>query len=261
MVNRNKNTSKRGLIKWLLGAGAGLGLAATMSNEGHTPVNYSPQEAQVIAHRRHSLKDIEQALEAGADMVEFDLRRTKDGEFVAYHDPKIGGRSINGTDYSELSGVSKVEDLLEHYGDRIKWDTHLKEQGYEADAVDFLDSYLERDSYIITSENLESLKKIRGQNPDLQLGLILLKGKLGYKVPLRKLKARYAPFRLLKDVVENEIDFIVPDRKFVSRGLLEESGKQGVQVIPWVVDNPQEFQGWLNENSVYGIITSKPGQN
>ena len=34
-----------------------------------------------------------EALEAGADYVEFDIRRTADGELAVYHDMHVGGHS------------------------------------------------------------------------------------------------------------------------------------------------------------------------
>jgi glycerophosphoryl diester phosphodiesterase len=55
----------------------------------------------IIAHRgdhsvepENSLAAFEAAVNAGADMIEFDVRRLGDGTLVVHHDPETGGRPL-----------------------------------------------------------------------------------------------------------------------------------------------------------------------
>jgi glycerophosphoryl diester phosphodiesterase len=67
----------------------------------------------VVAHRgvwekvpENSLASIAAAAEAGADMVEMDIRRTRDGHYVLLHDPTLD-RTTNG--YGEVSKAELKE--------------------------------------------------------------------------------------------------------------------------------------------------------
>jgi len=260
MVRNKRITRRQALV-------TSMGLAAILASEGigNHPTPETPkitkQKTHTIAHRKHSDLEIEQAIKSGADTIELDIRQTQDNVYVAYHDSELNGKPISELKYDELQGVSRVKDLLKQYADKTKWDIHLKEQGYERELLDFLDSHLEKGRYILTSEHLESLKKIREIDSEIKLGLILLKGKFYSKVPLRTIQSRVAPTSLLTDVKENQLDFIVPDYRFVSRQVLNEAEKQGIQVIPWTVNDKDKIQRFSREPSVYGIVTDNPKLN
>ena len=74
----------------------------------------------IIAHRgRHdvarenTLEAFALAREAGADGVELDVRRTRDGVLVVHHDPLVEGRSIATSDRATLaSHVCELADAL-----------------------------------------------------------------------------------------------------------------------------------------------------
>src|SRR4029077_18019646 len=56
----------------------------------------------VIAHRgawgadvpENSLAAFEQAIDLGADMIEFDVRRTRDRELIVFHDAEVAGAPV-----------------------------------------------------------------------------------------------------------------------------------------------------------------------
>jgi len=261
-MENGRKLTRREALATLAGA-LGAGLSAKLLYESST-LNYTPiqKKPKIIAHKRNTPEGIEQAIQKESDIAEFDLRRTRDGVYVAYHDPEFNKTPISELTYNQLKGVPKLEDLLQKYGNQCKWMIHLKEQGDEQGLVEFLDSHLQssqsqENPYIITSEHLESLKKIKKTNPNTPLGLILLKGKFHYKVPLGKFQAKFAPYQLIKDAVENNFDFIVPDQRYLSTKLLQEAEKYGIQVYPWTVNSPEEIEK-LREMGVRGIITDYP---
>jgi glycerophosphoryl diester phosphodiesterase len=79
---------------------------------------------QIVAHRgasreapENTLAAFAKAIEIGADMIEFDLRRAPDGRLVISHDPVRGA----GLD------LPTFEDTLRLTRGRIKLDVELKE--------------------------------------------------------------------------------------------------------------------------------------
>ncbi|MFL2941760.1 MAG: glycerophosphodiester phosphodiesterase, partial [Candidatus Poseidoniales archaeon] len=63
---------------------------------------------KVISHRGrtsqknqdNTIHSVQDAINLGIDMVEFDVRRTKDLEIICYHDEHIDGELISDLNYS-----------------------------------------------------------------------------------------------------------------------------------------------------------------
>lgn len=81
------------------------------------------------------------AIELGVDFVEFDVRRTRDGATVVFHDERTAsGRVISGLTYHELAEelgqeAMTLDDLLDVAAGRVGLHLDLKETGYEAEIV------------------------------------------------------------------------------------------------------------------------------
>ena len=118
----------------------------------------------VVAHRgasaiapENSLEAFEKAIELGADMVEFDVRRSADGVLVISHDPL------------PPPDVPTLAQVIELCAGRIAVDVELKEPGLEeevlrvvADAEVVVTSFLE--------EVVATTKRLR---PNVRAGLLL----------------------------------------------------------------------------------------
>lgn len=78
----------------------------------------------IIAHRGYSAafpdntpQSFEKAIEAGADIIEMDVRLSADGILVCCHDPHVGGIDIATSTALALEqrGISKIETLVERF--------------------------------------------------------------------------------------------------------------------------------------------------
>ena len=114
----------------------------------------SPIGAPLIgAHRgvagsggENTLAAFSEAIQQGADFIETDIRKTKDGILVLHHDEQIGFAYIAETSFSDLQNIAsvrkrplaKLEELLALAKDRIMLDLELKESGYEGEIVALL---------------------------------------------------------------------------------------------------------------------------
>src|SRR3954449_9313110 len=92
----------------------------------------------VVAHRGgserfagNSLDAFADAVAAGVDMIEFDVRRTADGALVVAHDDTVGDRRL-----AELDGAVTLERLFELTAGRVRLDVELKERGCAQEALD-----------------------------------------------------------------------------------------------------------------------------
>ena len=122
----------------------------------------------IIAHRgasacarENTLDAFKKAIDSGADMIEFDVRRTKNNVFIAYHDEHIQGEMVKELTYEaaeELAGrhgfsIPTVEEVLENTSGEIKLLVELKEEGYEKDVLEVLLKHFKDDDLIIASFN------------------------------------------------------------------------------------------------------------
>src|ERR1700722_11488093 len=103
--------------------------------------------AMVAAHRgvaaggaENTVAAFTNAIDIGADMIEFDVRRTRDGELIAFHDAHAGGVPVGSLSRDDIAGAVGVRpplltDVLRACAGRIRLDVELKEDGYVPDVM------------------------------------------------------------------------------------------------------------------------------
>lgn len=124
---------------------------------------------KIVAHRgacaeapENTLEAFEKAIDAGADMIEFDVRRAPDGTLVISHDPVRGP----GT------GLPTLEQTLRFTQGRIQLDVELKEPGCERDSIELLLQYFSPQEFCVTSFLPDVLREIRAVDSRIRTGLI-----------------------------------------------------------------------------------------
>lgn len=143
---------------------------------------------QIIGHRgaprlahENTIASFQKALDLGVDWLETDVRKTRDGILVLFHDEEIGGKKIANLDFAEIIRLAegqnfKVPNLQEFLGfvaGKTKVQIELKEQGCEFEVVDMALKYLKPEDFTIISFNFPSLKKIRQKYAQIKTGLII----------------------------------------------------------------------------------------
>jgi len=226
------------------------------------------REKLIIAHRgvsgyakENTIESFEKALVLGADMIEFDVRRTKDSVFIAYHDEMIQGHSIKDQTYEGISQMVKnqgfdiptVEEVLKWAMGKIRLDVELKEEGYEEEIIELLSGYFEEDQFVITSFNDASLRIIKERYPDIKTGLILGRG-----IPSYHILTRFQEFFPMKRCKKAKADFLVVHLKLLRVGFLQRARRSHYPVFVWTVNDEETIWRLLHDGSVYGIITDKP---
>jgi glycerophosphoryl diester phosphodiesterase len=226
------------------------------------------REKLIIAHRgspghskENTIGSFEKAIASGADMIEFDVRRTKDNVLISFHDEMIQGQSTKDLTLGAIRQMARhqgfeiptVEEVLKWSRGKIKLDVELKEEGYEKETIELLSGYFEEDQFVITSFNDHSLRVIKEQCPEVKTGLIL-----GRDIPSYRILTQLQEFFPMKRCKKAKTDFLVAHFKLLRLGFLERARRSHLPVFVWTVNDEEMIRNLLHDSRVYAIITDKP---
>lgn len=148
----------------------------------------------IIGHRgaadlapENSLEALRAGLAAGADMLEFDIRLTKDGVAVVIHDPSLlrthrQKAFISKMTLAELKSatatqpVPTLREVLEEFYGKITLNIECKSNGSGVIAVECVKEYVKTDKdwrhILFSSFRASELKAIRALSSDAPLALL-----------------------------------------------------------------------------------------
>jgi len=208
----------------------------------------------IIAHRgasahekENTLRSFERAIEMGADMIEFDVRKTADRVLIAHHDEEIQGKAIRELTYQDLERlagrkgyhVPTFEEVLVLTRGKIKLNAELKEEGYEEDVVSLMRTFLDDSDFVLTSFHEASLGSIKNLFPALQTGLVLGRN-------------------IHREIGRVEADFWVPNWRVLDDAFYRMADQHAKPLIVWTVNDRRKLKRYFSDPRVYGVITDKP---
>ncbi|MFC1599434.1 glycerophosphodiester phosphodiesterase [Patescibacteria group bacterium] len=215
----------------------------------------------IIAHRggkefapENSLEAIQKAIEIGVPMFEFDLRKTKDGKLVAFHDPNLKGNEVQKLTYEELSKQAEHEipllkDVLELARGRIQVDLEIKEHGYVEEAVNMVKKYLKHDEIFYTSFKKTVLREIKCLDPKLKTGFIV-----GSRNRLQQFSDLFSLFK----VKYLKADALVMNHKYLKTKIHYLAYLLKIPVWIWTVNDENLIKKYIKDKRISAIITDKP---
>lgn len=222
----------------------------------------------ITAHRgasygapENTRASIELAIAEQADYVEIDVRMTADKVPVLMHDRALFRTTgvVNDIDkvtYEEVSyydagagyakefvgeQVPSLQEVLEEYGGKIKFNIELKEEENRELAesvVTLIERYGLVDRCVVTSAFYEQLEYVKKENKSIRTGYIL-------------------------SLVYGEIfhcdaaDFFSIKWNYITEQLVKGAHKSGKEVHAWTVNRKHEIKQ-MQELNVDNIITDKP---
>jgi len=191
---------------------------------------------RIVAHRgasaeapENTLAAFARAIELGADMIEFDVRRAPDGSLVISHDPIR----------EPTRDLPTLEETLQFTQGRIQLDVELKEPNCERDAIQLLLRYFPLADFCITSFLATSLRQTRAINPGIRTGFIF---------------ATWGP-EVRATCLSADIDILVPQYRLVA-----EAEQIGKPLFVWTVDDPALTRTLFQRPLVEAIVTNNPRQ-
>ena len=212
-----------------------------------------------------SLEAIAGALEVGVDLVEFDVRISRDGVFLTAHDAEVqtpdGRVRIEDLTASEVLsgglGAATVTDVLKLLRGRAKAHVDLKDTGHEVEIADLCEKLLGPDGFILTTLEDSSVKRIRDERPHLQIALSLGRDAAGLST-LRTLRLRLSELFPGRRVKACNPTMLAINHKLARRGVLRWAYRKGIPVLVWTLNSPELMRWAWCERRIWGFVTDNP---
>jgi glycerophosphoryl diester phosphodiesterase len=211
----------------------------------------------------NTLASFDAALEAGVDMVEFDVlpeHRDGSGRLVLAHD----------YDVVERGGAITLEEGLAHFAQDawagVELDVDMKLAGYERRVVAALREHGLAGRALVSTMEEDSLAIVRLAGPEIRLGWSVPKIRRNplnrrlTRLPAMAL-AQYArrilPGRAAAAIRDGRVDALMCHWALVSARLVAAIDKAGGELYVWTVDDAERIAA-LERLGVTGIITNDP---
>jgi glycerophosphoryl diester phosphodiesterase len=223
----------------------------------------------ITAHRgasglapENTMASILLALKLGADFSEIDVQETADGKIIVLHDSnlsrttnqkgkiwKLSFADIQNTDAGswfspDFSGekIPTLESVVDLVIGKMKLNIELKTNGHHIKLAERVVEIIERknifDQCVVTSFDLEEVKKVKLLNPKIKTGLIFS------KIPQN-------------DIWNSEFDLFSIDKKLATKEFIQKTHEAGKEVHVWTVNKEKKMRK-LIELGVDNIITNIP---
>ena len=201
------------------------------------------------------------ALAAGADYIELDVQRTRDGRIAVLHDGdlmRMAGdpRKLGALSVAELASIDigrkydaayagehppTLEEVIELVRGRMKINVELKYNVPDPElapaVIDLLRQQAFLDQVVITSLDAAALRQVEAAEPRLQTGLIVTAA--------------------VGNVVRTEADFLSLNSARATTALLRRAHGAGKEIHVWTVNRPDVMVRMI-ERGVDNIITDDP---
>lgn len=230
------------------------------------PAKRGPAETLIIAHRgassaapENSLEAFDLAIAAGADMIEFDVRRTRDDYLIVFHDADLGGAPVGQLtrgEVGEQTGMTPpvLDEVLEFAQGRVKLNVELKEDGYVERVMTRLSDYLDPQEIVVTSfldAVLIQVKRLAEVKTGLLLGVdqpgLFLRTELGSLFPAARLRRCGA-------------DYVAAPIELADSGVIGRTALGELPALVWTVNDRETIVRCLVDERIAGIITDVPAR-
>jgi glycerophosphoryl diester phosphodiesterase len=214
----------------------------------------------VIAHRgawgpaapgapaENTLEAFEAAIALGADMIELDVRRTRDGHLVVFHDARVKTVPTSSMRYEALkikgthARPPLLDEVLAMTKGRIALNLEVKEPGYVEDTIALLRGH-DFERCVITSFLDDVVREAKTLAPERKAGLIIATG-------LRRALTTRLP--------ATNADTLGLHRRLADAAALAKAADAGVRCVVWTVNAPRALDRYLGHPAVEGVITDRP---
>jgi glycerophosphoryl diester phosphodiesterase len=213
----------------------------------------------VIGHRgvpsikvENSLEGVLEALRLGVDGVEVDVRTTKDGSLVAFHDKSLSrmlgvDKLVSEIKLDELRSLGQtkgftvptIKEVVEIVAGKALLVLDVKELRAVRGLVELLRKVREGEVVVSSFDHRIPLM-IRKEAPFVEAGIILSARPLS-----------------LSRLLHEEVSHLFLKRDYVDLELLEEARGLGVSVYVWVVNDEEEAKRFWSIGA-RGIVTDVP---
>ncbi len=130
------------------------------------------------------------AKKAGADIIELDVRKTKDNQLIVFHDKTIDRMTnysgiINELSYNQLKKIKTklrnekiplLSEVLKKFKDKIDFMIELKAQNVQSEIIDLIARMKLQDRSVISGREFDALLEIKRNFPQISVCYNITKG-------------------------------------------------------------------------------------
>ena len=217
-------------------------------------------QKKIIAHRgipvfshENTIDSFKKAVVLGADVIEFDIRRTADGVLVAFHDPSITHHQsefmLKDLIFTKLQSIASeqkfqiptVREIFETFSGKIGFDIDFKEENCEEETMSIASHYQCIADCYCTSFNESIVRKIQSLWPGIPSGLLIQNS------------------LILKDCDISTLNMLCPavDIFLTNRALFADWKAAGKYIAVWTVDEITYLEQMLSDTLIDFIITNR----
>jgi glycerophosphoryl diester phosphodiesterase len=219
----------------------------------------------VVAHRgasaeaaENSLEAFEKAIEVGSDLIEFDVRRTRDDQLIAFHDATVGGHLVRQLTREEIhlqTGITAplLNDVLDVTKGRVGLDVELKEDGYTDRVLDAVGKRFEPDQLVVTSFIDSVIAEVKRSAPAIQAALLV-----GRARPQHLLRTRLSELFPTRRAHACSADFIAMHLGLADLRAISRADRAGFPTYIWTVNDDDRLRRYLKDPRVRAVITDVP---
>jgi glycerophosphoryl diester phosphodiesterase len=192
-----------------------------------------------VGHRENTLPAFAAAVALRADMVEIDLRRTRDGAIVVLHDQtleRLWGleASVGDVDLADVAALGDGEVRIPTLGEvlgavPLPLMVDFTRREVVAGGLDEVRAAGALERCLFVTGNVEALRQLRAASADARIGLTWLDGPEPPLALLRELRAEYWN----------------PWFGHITAGGVDAVHQEGLRVSTWTVDTPEDTAGVL----------------
>ena len=222
------------------------------------------KDVLIIGHKganaiapENTLKAFKKAIELKADLVEFDIHKTKDGEIVIIHDPDtLSTTGVHGLikdmtleeikklDAGEGEKIPTLLELIKVAKEKVGLQIEIKSSGLLEKLIKLLKGENLVNTSIVSCFAFGELVKLKNLEPNIKLGLLLSED----LVRVRQIK------RKILKAVDNKFYAIHPHYNIADKEIVDFAHDNDLKVNVWTV-NDKDVMERLIGLGVDGIIT------
>lgn len=218
-----------------------------------------PRRPLVIAHRGasgtlpgNSLEAFERAVAVGADMIEFDVRRSADDQLIVFHDAEVAHRPVGRMTREEILGLTGLlppllDEVLDLTRGRVGLDVELKESGVTNRVVRSVAAGADPETAVLSSFLEEVVSELADLAPAFGRGLIV--GRQPITMGRHSAVAR---------ALRSRATHLILQRGLARERVLKRAAGQGLTVFVWTVDDRRSLARYLGNPLVHGVVTNLP---
>lgn len=194
---------------------------------------------------QNTLNAVQDAILKGADLVEIDIRVTKDDIPVLYHDSRLNNKSkleIKDTEFKNLidsySYLTKLEDVLKLKNIELILDI---KPSVEIEPIVNLIKKHKSNKLLITSFDFKLLLKMKKKLPNLKYAVL----------------DRWSGVRANHRAKKLNTNIIIMNQKWLWNGFIKAVKNSGIELYVYTLNNVDKALIWKNYG-IAGVITDFP---